>query len=97
MPPPDSHIPPATVTLPINELTLLADVLSELDAFLRSPAHHDVVFAALRAHAAESGGADAGYLIDAVQLSALHFRRLIAKIDEAVDAATIREATGGDD
>jgi hypothetical protein len=93
MRPPDSDIPAATITLPVDELTLLADVLAELDRFLRSPTHHDLVFAALRAHAAQRGGADAGYLIDAVQFNAAHLRRLIAM----TDAAAIAEAADGDE
>ena len=83
--PPDSELPPATVTLPADELTLLADLLTELDAFLRSPDFHDVVVAALRVHAAESGGADAGYLIDAVQFNAAYLRRLITEIGSDAD------------
>ena len=93
MHPPDSPAPPASVTLPVDELALLAELLSELDRFLRNPTHHDVVFAALRAHAAESGGADAGYLIDAVQFNAAHLRRLIA----TSEAAACVEGGDGDD
>lgn len=84
----DNDLPAATIAVAVDELTLVADLLAELDAFLRSPTHHDVVFATLRAHAAEHGGADAGYLIDAVQLSVLHLRRLIATRDEPIDDAT---------
>lgn len=90
----DNDMPAATIAVPVDELTLLADLLAELDAFLRSPTQHDVVFATLRAHAAESGGADAGYLIDAVQLSVLHLQRLIATSEEAIDPAITAGADG---
>ncbi|HUZ03161.1 MAG TPA: hypothetical protein VMU89_22675 [Thermomicrobiaceae bacterium] len=85
------------MTLPVDELVLLAELLGELDEFLRSPAHHDVVFGALRTHVTGGGRPDAGYLIDAVQLTAAYLRRLAAVVEIEAEQAAATERVDGDE
>ena len=80
---PDAFTPlPRSLTLPTADVALLAELLDELDEFLRSS---DGVFAELRAFAAQTGRPDAGYLIDAVSFNAAHLHRLLAAPGDAID------------
>ena len=75
--------PPRSLTLPAADVVLLAELLNDVDEFLRSS---DGVFAELRAFAAQPGRPDAGYLIDAVSFTTAHLRRLLAASGDAADA-----------
>lgn len=75
-----------SVTLPAGEVARLAELLDDLDELLRSPRVHDVVWSVLRAHAAEPGRPDAGYLIDMVSFSAMRLRAVMATIGSDADA-----------
>lgn len=82
---PDASSTP--ITLAVREVVLLAELLADLDGFLRSPAHHADIWAALRDYCTGSGLLDAGYLIDAVGLFAGQLEKLIEGLDRA-DGAT---------
>ena len=87
---PDASMPPPrSLTLPAADVVLLAELLDDVDEFLRSSSGG--VFAELRAFAARPGRPDAGYLIDAVSFNAAHLRRLVAASGEVVEA--VEEAT----
>lgn len=77
------------ITLAAFDVILLAELLGDLDGFLRSPDHHDAIWAALRSYCARTAGCDAGHLVDAVSLFARHLGELIAHVDrgEAAYAA----------
>jgi hypothetical protein len=74
---------PGSLTLPAAEVVLLAQLLTDVEEFLRSSGG---VFAELRAFAAQPGRPDAGYLIDAVSFNAGNLRRLLAAPGDAADA-----------
>ena len=76
--------PPRSLMLPVADVVLVAELLGDIEEFLRSS---DGVFAELRAFAAQPGRPDAGYLVDAVSFNAAHLRRLLAA-PGAVEEAT---------
>jgi hypothetical protein len=75
--------PPRALTLSAADVALLAELLTDVDEFLRSSAG---VFTELRAFAAQPGRPDAGYLIDAVSFNAAHLRRLLAAPGDDAEA-----------
>jgi hypothetical protein len=52
----------------------LADTLTEVDEFLRSPAGHTALGDFCAARGSRAGGFNAGYLIDSVSFTALWLR-----------------------
>jgi hypothetical protein len=81
---PDSSMPPPrSLTLPAADVVLLAELLDDVDEFLRSSGG---IVAELRAFAAQPGRPDAGCLIDAVSFNAAHLRRLLADPGDAAEA-----------
>jgi len=68
--------PAASVVVARNELVGLAELMDDLDRFLRGQPN-DQMWAALRAHAARPGEPDAGYLIDMVSLTAARLHRIL--------------------
>jgi len=76
------HPGPSTwVTVPTDEIVRLTELLDDIDELLRNPRLRDEVWAVLRAHAAEPGRADAGYLIDMVGLTAAWLRALLTTVE----------------
>jgi hypothetical protein len=67
--------------VPTLEIARLIELLNEVDELLRNPKLRDEVWAVLRAHAAERGLADAGYLIDMVGLAAARLRALLTTVE----------------
>lgn len=84
-----------TLTLPAIDVVLLAELLGDLDAFLRSPHHHEAIWAQLRDYCARNCQFDPGYLIDTVSIFAEHLGELTAEINRA-DAAYWAVAEGID-
>lgn len=68
--------PDATVLVARSELVRLAEILDDLDRFLRGQPN-DQIWAVLRAHARRPGQPDAGYLIDMVSFTAARLHRLL--------------------
>jgi hypothetical protein len=68
--------PDATVLVARSELVRFAELMDDLDRFLRGQPN-DQIWAALRAHAQRLGQPDAGYLIDMVSLTAARLHRLL--------------------
>ena len=65
--------PPPPISLPAAHVVLLAELLTDLDGFLRSD---PAIWDQLRAYTRTPGRPDPGYLIDAVSLSALWLRAI---------------------
>jgi hypothetical protein len=61
----------------------LAELLTDVDEFLRSPEHFARVWAELVAYCARPGRPDAGGLVDAVSLHAMRLRTLASDCDAA--------------
>jgi hypothetical protein len=80
--------PPAceTFSLPAIDVVVLAELLGDLDGFLRSPHHTETIWAQLRDYCARDCQFDPGYLIDTVSIFAEHLGELTARIDRS-DAA----------
>jgi hypothetical protein len=93
---PDNQ-PPAheSLTLASIDVVLLAELLDDLDGFLRSPHHHEAIWAQLRDYCARNCQFDPGYLIDTVSIFAEHLGELTAEVDHT-DAAYWAVAEGID-
>ncbi len=68
--------PEAPVVVARSELVRLAELMDDLDRFLRGQPN-DQIWAVLRAHAERPGQPDAGYLIDMVSLTAARLHRIL--------------------
>lgn len=88
-------LPPAPlqISLPAADVMLLAELLSHLDEFLRSPRHGPVIWQQLQAFARPPVHPDAGWTVDMVSFLAAALRKLAADADDDDDDLT--EPGGG--